>query len=141
MCISSDFMFHFCPLYATLVHVHPSSLYFNSHCMFQPNWPSSGVQVVVLKESALLHFYCTCLGLYFYVGIVLSPCYTLNQIKINKLRQLYFNIHHSDPVVASHLLQTNLLEIQHWLKRWRMKINETKSTRHLHYAACNLPTG
>jgi hypothetical protein len=34
----------------------------------------------------------------------------------------------SDPEVASHLLQTDLLEIQHWLKRWRMKVNETKST-------------
>jgi hypothetical protein len=35
----------------------------------------------------------------------------------------------SEPVVASHLLQTDLLAIQHWLKRWRMKVNETKSTR------------
>jgi hypothetical protein len=34
----------------------------------------------------------------------------------------------SDPAVASHLLQTDLLEIQHWLKRWRIKVNETKST-------------
>jgi hypothetical protein len=34
----------------------------------------------------------------------------------------------SDPAVASHLLQTDLLAIQHWLKRWRMKVNETKST-------------
>jgi hypothetical protein len=33
-----------------------------------------------------------------------------------------------DPAVASHLLQTDLLAIQHWLKRWRMKVNETKST-------------
>jgi hypothetical protein len=34
----------------------------------------------------------------------------------------------SDPEVASHLLQTDLLDIQHWLKRWRKKANETKST-------------
>jgi hypothetical protein len=34
----------------------------------------------------------------------------------------------SDPAVASHLLQTGLLAIQNWLKRWRMKVNETKST-------------
>jgi hypothetical protein len=34
----------------------------------------------------------------------------------------------SDPAVASHLLQTDLLAIQHRLKRWRMKVNETKST-------------
>jgi hypothetical protein len=26
------------------------------------------------------------------------------------------------------LLNSNLLAIQHWLKRWRMKVNETKST-------------
>jgi hypothetical protein len=52
--------------------------------MFQPDWPSSGEQFGVLKESALLHFYCTCLGLYFYVGIMLLPCHTLNQRKTNK---------------------------------------------------------
>jgi hypothetical protein len=34
----------------------------------------------------------------------------------------------SDPAVASQLLQTDLLAIQHWLKTWRMKVNETKST-------------
>jgi hypothetical protein len=34
----------------------------------------------------------------------------------------------SDPAVALHLLQTDLLAIQHWLKRWRMKVNETTST-------------
>jgi histone H2A len=34
----------------------------------------------------------------------------------------------SDPGVASHILQMDLLAIQHWLKRWRMKVNETKST-------------
>jgi hypothetical protein len=34
----------------------------------------------------------------------------------------------SDPAVALHLLQTALLAIQQWLKRWRMKVNETKST-------------
>jgi hypothetical protein len=34
----------------------------------------------------------------------------------------------SDPAVASQLLQTDLLAIQHWLKTWRMKVNEIKST-------------
>jgi hypothetical protein len=34
----------------------------------------------------------------------------------------------SDPAVASQILQTNLLAIQNWLKKWRMKANETKST-------------
>jgi hypothetical protein len=34
----------------------------------------------------------------------------------------------SDPVVASQLLQTDLIAIQNWLKTWRMKANETKST-------------
>jgi hypothetical protein len=42
--------------------------------MFQPNWPSSGVQVVVMKESAahcnaVLLFLCNCLRLILgYVG-------------------------------------------------------------------------
>jgi hypothetical protein len=34
----------------------------------------------------------------------------------------------SDPTVASHLLQTDLLAIQTWLKTWRLKVNEIKST-------------
>jgi hypothetical protein len=34
----------------------------------------------------------------------------------------------SDPVVASQLLQTDLLAIQNWLKTGRLKANETKST-------------
>jgi hypothetical protein len=34
----------------------------------------------------------------------------------------------SDPVVASQLLQAELIAIQNWLKTWRMKANETKST-------------
>jgi hypothetical protein len=34
----------------------------------------------------------------------------------------------NDPVVAPQLLQTDLLAIQNWLKTWRMKANETKST-------------
>jgi hypothetical protein len=42
------------------------------HCMLRPNCPSSCLQVV-LKESAVLLFYCNYLGL-FYVGIVLLIC-------------------------------------------------------------------
>jgi hypothetical protein len=34
----------------------------------------------------------------------------------------------SDPAAASQILQTNLLELQRWLKRWRIKANESKST-------------
>jgi hypothetical protein len=34
----------------------------------------------------------------------------------------------SDPVVASQLLQTDLLAIQNWLKTQRTKVNENKST-------------
>jgi hypothetical protein len=34
----------------------------------------------------------------------------------------------SDPAAASQILQTYLLELQRWLKRWRMKANESKST-------------
>ena len=35
---------------------------------------------------------------------------------------------HIDPASASRNLQTNLNKIQHWLKVWRIKVNETKST-------------
>jgi hypothetical protein len=51
-----------------------SSFSLNCHCMFRPNWPSSGVQVVVIKESdahcnALLLLVGSCLGLILgYVG-------------------------------------------------------------------------
>jgi hypothetical protein len=31
-----------------------------------------------------------------------------------------------DPIIASHKLQTNLLSIQNWFKKWRMKANESK---------------
>jgi len=34
---------------------------------------------------------------------------------------------HADPVIATHRLQAALLELQQWLKKWRMKANETKS--------------
>jgi hypothetical protein len=34
----------------------------------------------------------------------------------------------NDPAIASHQLQTSLLKIQHWLKKWRIKVNGSKST-------------
>jgi len=34
---------------------------------------------------------------------------------------------HEDPAIATHGLQTNLNKIQLWLKKWHMKVNETKS--------------
>ena len=33
---------------------------------------------------------------------------------------------HEDPAIATHRLQTNLNKIQLWLKKWRMKANETE---------------
>jgi hypothetical protein len=36
---------------------------------------------------------------------------------------------HEDPPIATHRLKTNLNKIQLWLKKWRMKINETKSVQ------------
>jgi hypothetical protein len=33
----------------------------------------------------------------------------------------------SDPAFASQTLQTDLLAIQNWFKKWRMKANESKS--------------
>jgi hypothetical protein len=34
---------------------------------------------------------------------------------------------YSDPAIASQKLQANLLAIQNWFKKWRMKANESKS--------------
>jgi hypothetical protein len=34
---------------------------------------------------------------------------------------------YSDPAIASQKLQTNLLAIQNWFKKWRMKANEFNS--------------
>lgn len=34
---------------------------------------------------------------------------------------------HVDPVIASSILQRNLNMVQHWLKKWKIKVNETKS--------------
>jgi histone H2A len=34
----------------------------------------------------------------------------------------------NDPAIASSKLQTNLLAIQSWLAKWRMKANGSKST-------------
>jgi hypothetical protein len=70
-----------CRLRATSVNIHSSSVY---HYMFRPNWPSSGVRVVVMKESAALlpccsaSFLCKCLILFYVIWvIVLLPCICL----------------------------------------------------------------
>lgn len=34
---------------------------------------------------------------------------------------------HSDPVVASNILQDHLNEVENWLKKWKIKVNENKS--------------
>ena len=34
---------------------------------------------------------------------------------------------HVDPTIATHRLQTALHDIQQWLRKWRMEVNETKS--------------
>lgn len=38
-------------------------------------------------------------------------------------------VEHRDPAIASELLQQNLSKIEMWLKRWRIKVNETKSVQ------------
>jgi hypothetical protein len=47
---------------------------------------------------------------------------------------------HADTEIATHRLQTVLSDIQNWLKKWRMKANETKSTRYFHTQAILIPT-
>ncbi|GBP65124.1 Probable RNA-directed DNA polymerase from transposon BS [Eumeta japonica] len=36
---------------------------------------------------------------------------------------------HSDQKITSIILQTNLNDISNWLKKWRIKANETKSVK------------
>ena len=36
---------------------------------------------------------------------------------------------HEDTAIATHRLQNNLNKIQLWLKKWHMKVNETKSVQ------------
>jgi hypothetical protein len=40
-----------------------------------------------------------------------------------------------DPANASHELQTSILAIQHWLTKWRLKANSSKST-HVTFITC-----
>jgi hypothetical protein len=35
---------------------------------------------------------------------------------------------HTDPIIATQLLQQHLDKLEHWLKRWRIHANENKST-------------
>jgi hypothetical protein len=35
---------------------------------------------------------------------------------------------HADPTTASRNFQEHLLTIQHWLQKWKIKVNETKSS-------------
>jgi hypothetical protein len=43
-----SFLCHLCSASFTILYLHP----FIGHYMFQPNWPSSGVPVVKVKDSA-----------------------------------------------------------------------------------------
>jgi hypothetical protein len=44
----------------------------------------------------------------------------------------------NDPAITSSKLQTNLLAIQSWLAKWRMKANGSKSTHHIHHVKRNV---
>jgi hypothetical protein len=45
------------------------------------------------------------------------------------------------PAIASSKLQTNLLAIQSWLAKWRMKANGSKSTHIIHHAKRHVSPG
>jgi hypothetical protein len=45
-----------------------------------------------------------------------------------------------NPVSASQKLQAHLSEIEHWLLKWRMKANATKSIRYIHHEKEDMPT-
>jgi hypothetical protein len=34
---------------------------------------------------------------------------------------------HTNPITASKIIQAHLRKIEHWTRKWRLKINETKS--------------
>jgi hypothetical protein len=46
----------------------------------------------------------------------------------------------SDPGTASQILQTNLDAVQKWLKKWKIKANESESPCHSQHTKRNLPT-
>jgi hypothetical protein len=55
-----DFTFHVCHLCATTVNVHSSSSLYCKSLHVRPNWPSSRVKDVMLKESVVLPFFSNC---------------------------------------------------------------------------------
>jgi hypothetical protein len=64
--------------------------------MFQPNRPSSGVQVVVMKESAtqcnaVLFFLCSCLELI--LGYVGYHAVTMHVFPFYVILEVYFKVH------------------------------------------------
>jgi hypothetical protein len=50
----------------------------NHYYMFQSQWPSSCVQVTVLKESDIVHIYSNCLGLSEQVDFFITTLCTPN---------------------------------------------------------------
>jgi hypothetical protein len=67
---------------------------------------------------------------YYSSTIIISDmhCRSDNLTTIYKLYRRYCSTSHGqNPAIASQKLQTNLLAIQNWFKRWRMKANGCKS--------------
>jgi hypothetical protein len=65
-----------CRWYATSVKIQSSSVFFVNHYMFQPNWPSSGINVVTKNSATRLKF-CfpyVITSCYLALIIVLLPC-------------------------------------------------------------------
>ena len=46
---------------------------------------------------------------------------------------------HTNPITATANLQTHLRRIENWTRKWRLKINEAKSTRHIHAMTGKFP--
>jgi hypothetical protein len=61
-----------------------SSYSFVGHCMFRPNWPSSGVQVVMVKGSAV---HCNAVLI---LHIVLASGYLVMWVTVNFLLGVKF---------------------------------------------------
>jgi hypothetical protein len=82
----SDFMFLFCYLFATSLNVHHSSslLYCKSQNTFRPNWAVIKCTCCVLKEFAVLLFYCNCIGPFLcYYRAVAMHVFGLSVISLN----------------------------------------------------------
>jgi hypothetical protein len=94
-------MFHFAVYVQLLLIFTLLLLFVVYHDMFQPNWPSSDVQVVVLKECAVLLFFCNYL-------LAMLPCTDIvtAQCQLRKTARENYNRKAGQHIPSAHNLCT-----------------------------------